>query len=66
MQLLMEKAFAPGSSSTGKLGQETRGWGHVYLGPAAAPGISYRQKGGADVWLEDEWEPTASERRGKQ
>lgn len=53
MQLLMEKAFAPGSSSTGKLGLETRlgTLGTCVLGPAAAPALFYRQKGGADVWL---------------
>lgn len=53
----MEKQ--PGSSSTGKLGQEARGWGHVYLGPAAAPALFYRQKGGRCV---AEWEQTIPER----
>lgn len=45
------KGFSLVSSSTGKLGQETCGWGHVYMGPAAAPAPFYREKGGADVWL---------------
>lgn len=45
------KGFSPGSSSQGKLGQEVCGWGHVGLGPAAAPALCYRQKGGAVLWL---------------
>lgn len=46
----MEKAFTPGSSSTGKLGQETLGWGHVCLGPTAAPALTYSQEAAADMW----------------
>lgn len=28
-------------------------WGHMYLGPAAAPALFHRQKGGADMWLSE-------------